>query len=61
MRRIVWLLLLTVFLGCETETTQRKSKPIPPDDLSNGPWKNQRQQSGSQRPATETPTTAESN
>lgn len=39
MRRILACLLSLLILGCDPSPPP-KSKPIPPDDLSNGPWKN---------------------
>lgn len=59
MRRIAWLLLLTVILGCDSEPARRKSQPIPPDDMSNGPWKYQKQRAAEQQSQTETPPPAE--
>ena len=42
MRRIHFMLgvVLLLFVGCEN-TSPAGSQPIPPDDLSNGPWKHQ--------------------
>jgi len=60
MRHFVWLLLMTVLPGCHAQPTEQESKPIPPDDMSNGPWKNQRQQrAGQQQAASQSPTSAE--
>ncbi len=63
MRRIAWLLLMMmVLLGCDTQPEPQRSKPIPPDDMSNEPWKNrQRQRAGQQQAAGEAQTPAEPN
>ena len=60
MRYMAWLLLTMVLLGCDAPPVEQKSKPIPPDDMSNGPWKNQQQRAGNQPDASQAETPGES-